>query len=61
MATDKDVLVICTKCGLEESYPAGYLTERAREAYKCSACRQVVAELSAQERVIGKRELLVEG
>lgn len=54
------VEVACVKCGHSDTYPKGYLTEKAREEYRCSACRQVVAELSAEERAIGKRQLLVE-
>lgn len=54
-------IVKCVKCGHEDQYPIGYLTEKASKEYKCSACRQVVVELSAQEREIGKRKLLVEG
>lgn len=57
---EERVEVVCIKCGGVDFYPFGYLTEKACKEYRCPACRQVVAELSVQERERDRRKLLVE-
>ncbi|MBD3263408.1 hypothetical protein GF374_03445 [Candidatus Woesearchaeota archaeon] len=50
----------CTKCGAKEVYPKGYLTEQAKNNFKCKACRELVVERQVDIRNKGDKELLVE-
>ena len=50
----------CTKCGTVEQYPKGYLTEHAKQTFKCRACREVVVERQVDIRNQGKNRLLID-
>lgn len=58
--SDDFVEVTCVQCGRVDSYPGGYLTEKAQREYRCSACREPVVERQVQERQVGDRKLLTE-
>lgn len=52
--------VTCVGCGKKDTYPVGYLTEKARKRYRCSVCRQDIFELAVDEKEHEDVELLID-